>query len=73
MQYKTDTTHYQQFNINLKYKMKHTILIILNLAMIFSAYSQQKTIQGYVYDEVTLQTLPYASIMFKELDQEGKS
>ena len=48
-----------QYKIN---KMKYIILITLNLLIVFYTYSQQKIIQGYVYDKVTLQALPYASI-----------
>jgi len=42
--------------------MKHLILLVFNLFIVLSAFSQQNIIQGYVYDKITLKPLPYATI-----------
>lgn len=47
--------------------MKHLIFIAFNLLIVFSVFSQQNIIQGYVYDEITRQPLPYANISIDDI------
>ena len=47
--------------------MKHLIVLVFNLLIVFSVFSQQNLIQGYVFDEITRQPLPYANISIDDI------
>jgi len=47
--------------------MKHLIVFVFNLLIVSSVFSQQNIIQGYVYDEITLKPLSYATISIDDV------